>query len=80
MGILNGLVLLPVVLSFIGPPSEVIPADGGNRLKTPTPPPSPTMEMDPYYHHPCCDRYGQAYSHSGAPDHYYYQRLDEFNE
>ena len=53
LGLLNGLVLLPVVLSFIGPPSEVVPTGGGSRLKTPTPPPSPTMEMDPEYdvHH-----------------------------
>nr|XP_009858682.2 protein patched homolog 1 isoform X1 [Ciona intestinalis] len=41
LGVLNGLVLLPVVLSFIGPPPEVTPIGGGGRLKTPTPPPSP---------------------------------------
>uniref|UniRef100_H2Z0N7 SSD domain-containing protein n=1 Tax=Ciona savignyi TaxID=51511 RepID=H2Z0N7_CIOSA len=39
LGVLNGLVLLPVVLSLIGPPPEVTPTGGGGRLKTPTPPP-----------------------------------------
>uniref|UniRef100_H2Z0N5 SSD domain-containing protein n=1 Tax=Ciona savignyi TaxID=51511 RepID=H2Z0N5_CIOSA len=41
LGVLNGLVLLPVVLSLIGPPPEVTPTGGGGRLKTPTPPPRP---------------------------------------
>ncbi|CAK8675849.1 unnamed protein product [Clavelina lepadiformis] len=44
LGVLNGLVLLPVVLSLIGPPPEVVPVGGGARLKTPTPPPSPPAE------------------------------------
>nr|BBF90244.1 patched protein [Eptatretus burgeri] len=41
LGALNGLVLLPVLLSLIGPPPEVIPANGGNRLATPSPQPPP---------------------------------------
>nr|CAB3265259.1 protein patched homolog 1 [Phallusia mammillata] len=45
LGVLNGLILLPVVLSLIGPPAEIIPVGGGARLKTPTPPPSPPGEL-----------------------------------
>ena len=41
LGVFNGLVLLPVLLHFFGPSSEVvIKEDGMNRLSTPTPPPS----------------------------------------
>ncbi|XP_046520156.1 protein patched homolog 1 isoform X3 [Equus quagga] len=42
LGVLNGLVLLPVLLSFFGPYPEVSPANGLNRLPTPSlePPPS----------------------------------------
>ncbi|XP_065265305.1 protein patched homolog 2 [Emys orbicularis] len=41
LGLLNGLVLLPVLLSVIGPPAEVIPADNGSRLPSPEPIPPP---------------------------------------
>ncbi|XP_068095622.1 protein patched homolog 2 isoform X3 [Hyperolius riggenbachi] len=41
LGLLNGLVLLPVLLSLIGPPAEVVPADNSSRLPTPTPEPPP---------------------------------------
>uniref|UniRef100_A0A4W3I8N5 Patched 2 n=1 Tax=Callorhinchus milii TaxID=7868 RepID=A0A4W3I8N5_CALMI len=47
LGILNGLVLLPVLLSVIGPPAEVMPADRGSRLPTPSPEPIPP----PMNHH-----------------------------
>ncbi|XP_077330932.1 protein patched homolog 1 isoform X1 [Lithobates pipiens] len=42
LGVLNGLVLLPVLLSFFGPYPEVSPIDGRDRLPTPclVPPPS----------------------------------------
>ncbi|KAM3938749.1 protein patched homolog 1 isoform 3-T3 [Leptodactylus fuscus] len=36
LGVLNGLVLLPVLLSFFGPYPEVSPANGGDRLPTPS--------------------------------------------
>ncbi|KAG8595966.1 hypothetical protein GDO81_001690 [Engystomops pustulosus] len=36
LGVLNGLVLLPVLLSVFGPYPEVSPANGGDRLPTPT--------------------------------------------
>ena len=45
LGVLNGLVLLPVVLSFIGPPPEITPKDGGSRLATPTPPSTPIISF-----------------------------------
>ncbi|XP_033636690.1 protein patched homolog 1-like isoform X1 [Asterias rubens] len=44
IGMLNGLVLLPVILSLIGPPAEVRPLNNATRLTTPTPPPTPPME------------------------------------
>ncbi|XP_071374419.1 protein patched homolog 1 isoform X1 [Centroberyx affinis] len=37
LGVLNGLVLLPVLLSYFGPYPEVIPVDGRSRLPTPSP-------------------------------------------
>lgn len=40
LGALNGLVLLPVLLSLFGPYPEVSPADGRSRLPTPEPPAS----------------------------------------
>ncbi|XP_043915260.1 protein patched homolog 1 [Protopterus annectens] len=41
LGVLNGLVLLPVLLSFFGPYPEVSPSDGGSRLPTPLQEPPP---------------------------------------
>lgn len=41
LGALNGLVLLPVLLSVIGPPPEIIPFDYEDRIATPSPPSSP---------------------------------------
>uniref|UniRef100_A0A8B9YXR5 SSD domain-containing protein n=1 Tax=Buteo japonicus TaxID=224669 RepID=A0A8B9YXR5_9AVES len=40
LGVLNGLVLLPVLLSLFGPYPEVSPASGRNRLPTPSSEPS----------------------------------------
>ncbi|XP_061116702.1 protein patched homolog 1 isoform X1 [Conger conger] len=37
LGVLNGLVLLPVLLSYFGPYPEVCPVDGRSRLPTPSP-------------------------------------------
>nr|XP_033771760.1 protein patched homolog 2 isoform X1 [Geotrypetes seraphini] len=60
LGLLNGLVLLPVMLSVIGPPAEVTPADNSNCL----PPASPEPIPPPISHHEfyvqqgafeCCD-------------------------
>ncbi|XP_022105455.1 protein patched homolog 1-like isoform X2 [Acanthaster planci] len=44
IGALNGLVLLPVILSLVGPPAEVRPPNNATRLTTPTPPPTPPIE------------------------------------
>ena len=45
LGLLNGLVLLPVLLSIMGPPAEVIPLDAEvERIPLPTPDPSPKPE------------------------------------
>ena len=43
LGALNGLVLLPVLLSIIGPPPEIIPFDYEDRIATPSPTPSPCL-------------------------------------
>ncbi|XP_078574684.1 protein patched homolog 1-like isoform X1 [Branchiostoma floridae x Branchiostoma japonicum] len=52
IGLLNGLILLPVLLSLIGPGPEVKPANNATHLPTPTPPPTPPFEtgvpMDTY--------------------------------
>lgn len=44
LGLLNGLFFLPILLSLVGPPAEVIPADGEDRIATPTPEASPCLE------------------------------------
>ncbi|RWS17150.1 protein patched-like protein, partial [Dinothrombium tinctorium] len=41
---LNGLLLFPVLLSIIGPPSELTPLDNKNRISTPSPSPSPPIQ------------------------------------
>ena len=41
LGILNGLVLLPVLLSVFGPNGEVVPNNDTDFLPPPTPEPSP---------------------------------------
>uniref|UniRef100_H3A349 Patched 1 n=1 Tax=Latimeria chalumnae TaxID=7897 RepID=H3A349_LATCH len=43
LGALNGLVLLPVLLSYFGPYPEVSPVDGRSRLPTPSPEPPPRV-------------------------------------
>ncbi|XP_039199808.1 protein patched homolog 1 isoform X3 [Crotalus tigris] len=43
LGALNGLVLLPVLLSLFGPYPEVSPADGRRRLPTPSSEPPPSI-------------------------------------
>ncbi|XP_076462162.1 protein patched homolog 1-like [Babylonia areolata] len=43
LGVLNGLVLLPVLLSFLGPRGEVVSKDNPNCISPPTPEPSPKL-------------------------------------
>ncbi|XP_064848811.1 protein patched homolog 1 [Oncorhynchus masou masou] len=72
LGILNGLVLLPVLLSLMGPPPEVTPADNGSRLPTPSPEPlPPPMTHHGYYggHDPQGPRQ-QAFSESSDSEYY----------
>ncbi|KAM9329094.1 protein patched homolog 1 [Gastrophryne carolinensis] len=47
LGVLNGLVLLPVLLSFFGPYPEVSPVDGRDRLPTPALVPPPNIVRFP---------------------------------
>ncbi|XP_076151353.1 protein patched homolog 1 [Alosa pseudoharengus] len=72
LGILNGLVLLPVLLSLMGPPAEVTPADNASRLATPSPEPlPPPMSHHSYYsgHDPRGARQ-QAFSESSDSEYY----------
>uniref|UniRef100_T1IK20 SSD domain-containing protein n=1 Tax=Strigamia maritima TaxID=126957 RepID=T1IK20_STRMM len=41
IGLINGLLFFPILLSLIGPSAEVIPKDNPDRIATPTPEPSP---------------------------------------
>lgn len=41
LGVIDGLLFLPVLLSLVGPPAEVVPRNHPERLPTPSPPPSP---------------------------------------
>ncbi|KAL0966060.1 hypothetical protein UPYG_G00290300 [Umbra pygmaea] len=69
LGILNGLVLLPVLLSLMGPPQEVSPADNTSRLPTPSPEPLPP----PITHHGYYAGHGrrqQAFSESSDSEYY----------
>ncbi|XP_053265147.1 protein patched homolog 1 isoform X1 [Podarcis raffonei] len=43
LGALNGLVLLPILLSLFGPYPEVSPVDGRSRLPTPSSEPAPSI-------------------------------------
>ncbi|XP_076041583.1 protein patched [Oratosquilla oratoria] len=43
LGMVNGLLFLPVVLSLVGPPAEVVPRGDPDRLPMPSPPPSPNQ-------------------------------------
>ena len=45
LGVIHGLILLPVVLSFIGPPSEVIAMDESTLLYPPTSSLTPNNEV-----------------------------------
>uniref|UniRef100_A0A8C4GI36 SSD domain-containing protein n=1 Tax=Dicentrarchus labrax TaxID=13489 RepID=A0A8C4GI36_DICLA len=72
LGMLNGLVLLPVLLSMMGPPAEVTPVDNSSRLPTPSPEPPlpPPMTHHGYYtghHNPRSSRQ-QAFSESSDSD------------
>uniref|UniRef100_A0A7N9CVH7 Patched 1 n=1 Tax=Macaca fascicularis TaxID=9541 RepID=A0A7N9CVH7_MACFA len=65
LGVLNGLVLLPVLLSFFGPYPEVSPANGLNRLPTPSPEPPPSVvrfSMPPGHMHSGSDSSDSEYS------------------
>ncbi|XP_013995546.1 LOW QUALITY PROTEIN: protein patched homolog 1 [Salmo salar] len=69
LGILNGLVLLPVLLSLMGPPPEVTPSDNGSCLSPE--PLSPPMTHHGYYagHGPLSPRQ-QAFSESSESECY----------
>uniref|UniRef100_A0A8C4DX70 SSD domain-containing protein n=1 Tax=Dicentrarchus labrax TaxID=13489 RepID=A0A8C4DX70_DICLA len=74
LGMLNGLVLLPVLLSMMGPPAEVTPVDNSSRLPTPSPEPPlpPPMTHHGYYtghHNPRSSRQ-QAFSESSDSEYY----------
>ncbi|XP_034558074.1 protein patched homolog 1 [Notolabrus celidotus] len=74
LGMLNGLVLLPVLLSMMGPPAEITPVDNASRLPTPSPEPPlpPPLTHHGYYtghHNPRSSRQ-QALSESSDSEYY----------
>ncbi|XP_054616688.1 protein patched homolog 1 [Dunckerocampus dactyliophorus] len=75
LGMLNGLVLLPVLLSMLGPPAEVSPVDNGNRLPTPSPEPTlpPPMAHHGYFadHHNPRSARQHAFSTEMSDSEYY---------
>ncbi|KAM3866285.1 protein patched homolog 1 [Diretmus argenteus] len=74
LGMLNGLVLLPVLLSLVGPPAEVNAADNASRLPTPSPEPPlpPPMTHHGYYtsHNNPRSAHQQAFSESSDSEYY----------
>ncbi|XP_056149176.1 protein patched homolog 1 isoform X2 [Lampris incognitus] len=74
LGMLNGLVLLPVLLSLMGPPAEVTPSDNASRLPTPSPelPLPPPMTHHGYNagHHQLRSTRQQAFSESSDSEYY----------
>uniref|UniRef100_A0AAX7VF29 SSD domain-containing protein n=1 Tax=Astatotilapia calliptera TaxID=8154 RepID=A0AAX7VF29_ASTCA len=69
LGMLNGLVLLPVLLSMMGPPAEVTPVDNASCLPSPSPEPPlpPPMTHHGYYTgHPNPRSRQQAFSEENA--------------
>lgn len=75
LGVLNGLVLLPVLLSLIGPPAEVTPADNASHMPPPSPEPlPPPMTHHGYYAGHQTSRGGvrqQAFSSESSDSEYY---------
>lgn len=43
VGLINGLVFFPILLSLIGPAAEVVPYEFPDRISTPSPEPSPVQ-------------------------------------
>ncbi|RVE61675.1 hypothetical protein OJAV_G00174820 [Oryzias javanicus] len=74
LGMLNGLVLLPVLLSMMGPPAEVTPVDNASCLPAPSPEPPlpPPMTHHGYYtgHHNSRSAHQQAFSESSDSEYY----------
>lgn len=68
LGLLNGLVLLPVLLSVIGPPAEVSLTEHGSRLPSPEPIPPAISHHSFYLHHP--PAWPGAFAASSDAEHY----------
>ncbi|XP_076859731.1 protein patched homolog 1 isoform X2 [Brachyhypopomus gauderio] len=69
LGVLNGLVLLPVLLSYCGPYPEVSPVDGRSRLPTPSPesfPPVVHFTMRPNHTGAASDSSDSEYSSNSS--------------
>ncbi|XP_049602871.1 protein patched homolog 1 isoform X2 [Syngnathus scovelli] len=67
LGMLNGLVLLPVLLSMLGPPAELAASDDGGRRPAPSPDPPlpPPMAHHGYFADP-----RQAFSETSDSEYY----------
>lgn len=77
LGMLNGLVLLPVLLSMMGPPAEVTPVDSSSCLPTPSPEPPlpPPMTHHSYYTGQHNSRASRQQAFSESSDSEYYSEL-----
>lgn len=71
LGILNGLVLLPVLLSLMGPPTEAVLANNANQLQSPSPEPMPPpMNHHEYYTGNIPKAPRQAFSETSESEYY----------
>uniref|UniRef100_A0A672PCT5 Protein patched homolog 1-like n=1 Tax=Sinocyclocheilus grahami TaxID=75366 RepID=A0A672PCT5_SINGR len=71
LGILNGLVLLPVLLSLMGPPAEVITTNNASHLQSPSPEPTPPpMNHHGYYAEHIPKGPHQAFSETSDSEYY----------
>lgn len=70
LGSVNGLLFLPVLLTLVGPPAQLVSRTNPDRLPTPSPPPSPPTPP-PHYapgRRPYC--YHHKHAPSSSPHHH----------
>ena len=78
MGILHGLVFLPVLLALVGPPAQVIPQDDGDSLheiEPPTPEPSPNLGAAATVRHHRTSSSHSSYSTSRPSQKYHHNKV-----
>ncbi|XP_061652658.1 protein patched homolog 1 isoform X1 [Phyllopteryx taeniolatus] len=73
LGMLNGLVLLPVILSLLGPPAELAAVDDGSRQ--PAPSPEPPLPPPMAHHGYFADDHDPRRAFSETSDSEYYSEM-----